>query len=233
MALPKLNSVSYELTLPSTGEKVEYRPFLVKEEKALMLAQQSGKEADMLRAVENIIEDCTFGKMKKGEHSFFDIEYVFLQLRAKSVGETVDVTVTCPDDKETRVSVKINLEDVKCVKNLEHKEKIELTEGIGIIMRHPKVADLMLIDSNNPETTFELIESCVHQIYDADNVYEKNDMDKKDLKDFIESLTHEQFQEVNAFFDTMPKVKHSVKVKNPNTGVDSEVVLEGMANFFG
>jgi hypothetical protein len=232
MALPKLNSVKYELTLPSTGEKVEYRPFLVKEEKALMIAQQSGKEADMLRAVETIIEDCTFGKMKKGDNAFFDIEYVFLQLRAKSVGETVDVAVTCPDDKQTRVTVKVNLEDVKCVKNVEHKEKIELTDTVGIIMRHPKIADLALIDSSNPETTFELIESCVHQIYDSDNVYEKTDMDKKDLKDFIESLTHEQFQQLNAFFETMPKVKHSVKVKNPNTGVEGEVVLEGMANFF-
>jgi len=232
MALPKLNSVKYELTLPSTGEKVEYRPFLVKEEKALMIAQQSGKEADMLRAVENIIEDCTFGKMKKGDNAFFDIEYVFLQLRAKSVGETVDVAVTCPDDKQTRVTVKVNLEEVKCVKNVEHKEKIELTDTVGIIMRHPKIADLALIDSSNPETTFELIESCVHQIYDSDNVYEKTDMDKKDLKDFIESLTHEQFQQLNAFFETMPKVKHSVKVKNPNTGVEGEVVLEGMANFF-
>ena len=233
MALPKLNSVTFELTLPSTGEKVEYRPFLVKEEKALMLAQQSGKEADMLRAVENIIEECTFGKMKKGEHAFFDIEYVFLQLRAKSVGETVDISVTCPDDKTSRVIVKVNLEEVKCVKNLEHKEKIELTDTIGIMMRAPKISDLALVDSNNPETTFELIESCVEQIYDADNVYEKTDMDKKDLKDFVESLTHEQFEEVNAFFDTMPKVKHSVKVKNPNTGVEGEVVLEGLANFFG
>src|SRR5210317_476296 len=232
MALPKLNSVKYELTLPSTGEKVEYRPFLVKEEKALMIAQQSGKQADMLRAVETIIEDCTFGKMKNGDNAFFDIEYVFLQLRAKSVGETVDVAVTYPDDKQTRVTVKINLEDVKCVRNVEHKEKIELTDTVGIIMSHPKIKDLALIDSKNPETTFDLIESCVHQIYDAETVYDKVDMDKKDLQEFIESMTHEQFQEVNAFFDTMPKVKHTVKVKNPKTGVESEVVLEGMANFF-
>ena len=232
MALPQLNSVKYELTLPSTGEKVEYRPFLVREEKALMIAQQSGVEADMLRAVENIIEDCTFGKVKKGEHPFFDIEYVFLQLRAKSVGETVDVSVTCPDDGKTKVSVKIKLDEVQCVRDIEHKEKFELTDTVGIIMSHPKVKDLALIDSKNPETTFDLIESCVHQIYDAENVYEKNDMNKKDLKEFIESMTHDQFQDINSFFETMPKVKHSVKVKNPNTGVEGEVVLEGMANFF-
>lgn len=232
MALPQLNSVKYELTLPSTGEKVEYRPFLVKEEKALMIAQNTGVEADMLRAVESIIEDCTFGKLKRGELPFFDIEYVFLQLRAKSVGETVDVSVTCPDDGKTKVIVKVNLEDVKCIRSVEHNEKIELTDTVGIIMSHPKIKDLTLVDSKKAESTFDLIESCVHQIYDAENVYEKNDMDKKDLQQFIESMTHEQFQKVNAFFDTMPKVKHSVKVKNPVTGVESEVVLEGMANFF-
>src|SRR6056300_721510 len=151
MALPQLNSVKYELTLPSTGEKVEYRPFLVKEEKALMIAQQSGVEADMLRAVENIIEDCSFGKLKRGELPFFDIEYVFLQLRAKSVGETVDVSVTCPDDGVTKVITKIKLDEVQCVRNVEHKEKIELTDTVGIIMSHPKIKDLALIDSKNPE----------------------------------------------------------------------------------
>jgi hypothetical protein len=220
------------LTLPSTGEKVDYRPFLVKEEKALMIAQATGEDKDMLRAIENIIEDCTFSKLKKGTLPYFDIEYVFLQLRAKSIGESVDVSVTCPDDGTTKVTVKVNLDKVKCVKEVGHDNKIPLTDTVGIIMRHPKIADLALIDSSNPETTFELIESCVHQIYDSDNVYEKTDMDKKDLKDFIESLTHEQFQQLNAFFETMPKVKHSVKVKNPNTGVEGEVVLEGMANFF-
>ena len=178
MALPQLNSVKYELTLPSTGEKVEYRPFLVKEEKALMIAQNTGVEADMLRAVESIIEDCTFGKLKRGELPFFDIEYVFLQLRAKSVGETVDVSVTCPDDGKTKVIVKVNLEDVKCIRSVEHNEKIELTDTVGIIMSHPKIKDLTLVDSKKAESTFDLIESCVHQIYDAENVYEKNDMDK-------------------------------------------------------
>ena len=232
MALPKLNSVSYELTLPSTGEKVEYRPFLVKEEKALMIAQATGEDKDMLRAIENIIEDCTFNKLKKGTLPYFDIEYVFLQLRAKSIGESVDVSVTCPDDGTTKVTVKVNLDKVKCVKEIGHDNKIPLTDTIGIIMRYPKVEDLIKVDSKDTESTFRMIESCVHQIYDADNVHESTDMSEEELRNFIEQMNHEQFQKVQDFFDTLPKVKHPVKVKNPNTGVEGEVVLEGMANFF-
>ena len=232
MALPQLNSVKYELTLPSTGEKVEYRPFLVKEEKALMIAQATGQDADMLRAIENIIEDCTFGKLKKGTLPYFDIEYVFLQLRAKSIGETVEVQVTCPDDKETKVTTKVKLDEVKCVKEVGHDNKIKLTDDIGIIMSYPKVEDLTKVDPKNTESTFKMIESCVHQIYDAENVYEKTDMSEEEIRTFIEQMNHEQFEKVQGFFDTLPKVKHPVKVKNPNTGVESEVVLEGMANFF-
>lgn len=232
MALPQLNSVKYELTLPSTSDKVEYRPFLVKEEKALMIAQATGQDADMLRAIENIIEDCTFGKLKKGTLPYFDIEYVFLQLRAKSIGESVDVSVTCPDDKETKVTVKINLEHVKCVREVGHDTKIPLTDTIGIIMKYPKVEDLIKVDPKDAESTFRMIESCVHQIYDAENVYEGADMSEEELRNFIEQMNHEQFEKVQGFFDSLPKVKHPVKVKNPNTGVESEVVLEGMANFF-
>jgi hypothetical protein len=232
MALPQLNSVKYELTLPSTGEKVDYRPFLVKEEKALMIAQATGEDKDMLRAIENIIEDCTFSKLKKGTLPYFDIEYVFLQLRAKSIGESVDVSVTCPDDGTTKVTVKVNLETVKCVKEVGHDNKIPLTDTVGIIMNYPKVADLIKVDPKDTESTFRMIESCVHQIYDADNVYESTDMSEEELRNFIEQMNHEQFQKVQEFFDTLPKVKHPVKVKNPNTGVESEVVLEGMANFF-
>jgi hypothetical protein len=233
MALPKLASAKFELTLPSTGEKIEYRPFLVKEEKALMIAQQSNKTEDMMRVVQDVIQACTFDKVDGKNLPTFDLEYVFLQLRAKSVGETVELNVTCPDDNETKVKVSVNLEDVQCHKEVAHDTNIRLTDEIGLIMDYPKVDTVAKVDMKNEiESTFAVIKSCVRQVYDSNNVYEKVDMDPADLDEFIESMSHEQFQKVQTFFDTMPKVKHLVKVKNPKTGVESEVVLQGMQDFF-
>lgn len=233
MALPKLASAKFELTLPSTGEKIEYRPFLVKEEKALMIAQQSNKTEDMMRVVQDVIQACTFDKVDGKNLPTFDLEYVFLQLRAKSVGETVELNVTCPDDNETKVKVSVNLEDVQCHKEVAHDTNIRLTDEIGLIMDYPKVDTVAKVDMKNEiESTFAVIKSCVRQVYDSNNVYEKADMDPADLDEFIESMSHEQFQKVQTFFDTMPKVKHLVKVKNPKTGVESEVVLQGMQDFF-
>lgn len=233
MALPKLASAKFELTLPSTGEKIEYRPFLVKEEKALMIAQQSNKTEDMMRVVQDVIQACTFDKVDGKNLPTFDLEYVFLQLRAKSVGETVELSVTCPDDNETKVKVSVNLEDVQCHKEVAHDTNIRLTDEIGLIMDYPKVDTVAKVDMKNEvESTFAVIKSCVRQVYDSNNVYEKVDMDPADLDEFIESMSHEQFQKVQTFFDTMPKVKHLVKVKNPKTGVESEVVLQGMQDFF-
>lgn len=233
MALPKLASAKFELTLPSTGEKIEYRPFLVKEEKALMIAQQSNKTEDMMRVVQDVIQACTFDKVNGKNLPTFDLEYVFLQLRAKSVGETVELNVTCPDDNETKVKVSVNLEDVQCHKEVAHDTNIRLTDEIGLIMDYPKVDTVAKVDMKNEiESTFAVIKSCVRQVYDSNNVYEKVDMDPADLDEFIESMSHEQFQKVQTFFDTMPKVKHLVKVKNPKTGVESEVVLQGMQDFF-
>ena len=233
MALPSLGVAKYDLTLPSTGEKVEYRPFLVKEEKVLMMAQSTGNDDDMLKAIEQIIENCTFGNIKSDTLPFFDIEYVFLKLRSKSIGEVVEVNVTCPDDMETKVPVKINLTDIECARSVTHTNKIELTDSIGIILDYPRVSNITSIMKNgDAEAGYEITKSCISQIYDAENVYDRVDMDEKELDEFIESMTHDQFKKVQEFFDTMPKVKHSVKVKNPNTGVESEVVLEGMNNFF-
>lgn len=231
MALPKLASAKYELTLPSNGEKVEFRPFLVKEEKLLLMAQSAGGEKDQIRAIKDIINNCTFGKVDANTLPFFDLEYVFLQLRAKSVGEKTKISVTCPDDKETKVQVEINLADIKCVTNVEHNNKIELGDGIGIMMKYPMI-DIMAAQSDKPEAAFEIIKNCVDSIYDAENVTDRKDMDEKELNEFIESMTHEQFEKMNNFFTTMPRVKEEVKVKNPNTGVESTVVLEGMASFF-
>lgn len=231
MALPKLASAKYELTLPSNGEKVEFRPFLVKEEKLLLMAQSAGGEKEQITAIKDIINNCTFGKVDANTLPFFDLEYVFLQLRAKSVGEKTKISVTCPDDKETKVQVEINLADIKCVTNVEHNNKIELGDGIGIMMKYPMI-DIMAAQTDKPEAAFEIIKNCVDSIYDAENVTDRKDMDEKELNEFIESMTHEQFEKMNNFFTTMPRVKEEVKVKNPNTGVESTVVLEGMASFF-
>jgi hypothetical protein len=231
MALPKLASAKYELTLPSNGEKVEFRPFLVKEEKLLLMAQSAGTEKDQIRAIKDIINNCTFGKVDANTLPFFDLEYVFLQLRAKSVGEKTKISVTCPDDKKTKVQVEINLADIKCVTNVEHNNKIELGDGIGIMMKYPMI-DIMAAQTDKPEAAFEIIKNCVDSIYDAENVTDRKDMDEKELNEFIESMTHEQFEKMNNFFTTMPRVKEEVKIKNPNTGVESTVVLEGMASFF-
>jgi|TARA_B100000035_G_scaffold209413_1_gene179113 hypothetical protein len=233
MALPRLASSKYELTLPSTGQKVEYRPFLVKEEKALMIAQQTGKESDMIRAVQNIVSACTFEAVNSKSMPLFDLEYVFLQLRSKSVGEVAKLKVKCPDDGETEVEVDVPLEDITCVKEVGHDTKIPLTDSIGIIMNYPTVDMMLNLDlKDETATTFEIIKSCVHQIYDADNVYVRNDMEEKDLDEFIDSMSHDQFEKLSEFFDTMPKVKYPVKVKNPKTGVESEVVLQGLSDFF-
>jgi len=233
MALPKLASAKFELTLPSTGEKVEYRPFLVKEEKALMIAQQAGKSEDIMRAVKDVITSCTFEKVDAEKLPIFDLEYIFINLRAKSVGEIVKLMVTCPDDNTTKVQVDVDLTKIECHKEVGHDTNIRLTDEIGLIMDYPKVSSVTELDLDNEmESTFNVIKSCVRQVYDSNNVYEKVDMDKNDLDEFIESMTHDQFERVQEFFNTMPKVRHMIKVKNPKTGVDGEVVLEGMQSFF-
>ena len=232
MALPQLATAKYELTLPSTGEKVEYRPFLVKEEKILMIAQSTGEQKDILLAVEQIIDTCTFGKLNVKTLPMFDLEYVFLQLRSKSVGAETEVQVTCPDDRETKVPVKINLEEIQCIKEVGHDNNIKLTDTIGVVMDYPRVTSIQFMQDNDAQTAFDIIKDCVRQIYDLENVYDKQDMDSKELDEFLESMSHDQFEKIQEFFNTMPKVKHTVKVKNPNTGVESDVVLEGLSSFF-
>jgi hypothetical protein len=231
MALPKLASAKYELTLPSNGKKVEFRPFLVKEEKLLLMAQSAGAETDQIRAIKDIIHNCTFDSVDANTLPFFDLEYVFLQIRAKSIGEKAKIQVTCPDDGVTKVEVEVNLGEVKCVNNVEHSDKIELGDGIGIMMKYPKI-DVMTQAGDDANSAFNVIKGCIASIYDNENVTDRKDMDEKELDTFIESMTHQQFEDMNNFFITMPRVKEEVSVKNPNTGVESKVVLEGMASFF-
>ena len=234
MALPVLNNPNYEMELPSTGEKIEYRPFLVKEQKILMMAMESKDTSAQSKAVVDIIKNCTFGKIDDKVEGLptFDIEYMFLQIRQKSVGETVDITVTCPDDGETKVPVTVNLEDINVVKTEGHTNTIMLTDKIGMSMKYPTMKQIMSYDLNkldSMEGTFGIIQDCLESIFDDDQVYDE--MNKKELSDFIEQMTTDQFQKVTEFFTTMPKLKHTVKVTNPNTGVENEIVLEGMQSF--
>lgn len=232
MALPSLNASRHELTLPSTGEKVAFRPFLVKEEKLLMIAQNSENQNEIALALEQIIDACTFNKLNVKELPTFDMEYIFIQLRSKSVGSITKVNVTCPDDNETKVPVEIDLNQVQCIKTEGHDPNIKLTDDIGMIMGYPKLNEMSSLELEKQEVVFDLIASCVKQIYDKDNVYEKTDMNKKELTEFIDSMTHNQLIKVQEFFETAPKVKHTINVMNPNTNVESEVVIEGMNSFF-
>ena len=236
MALPTINTPTYELVVPSTDEKIKYRPFLVKEEKILLIASESGKQEDIINAIKQIATACTFGKLKIGRMPMFDVEYIFLQIRAKSVGEVSELTLIAPDDKETRVNVEIDLSEVKVQVQDDHTNKIELTDEMGIYMQYPTVdtfskSGMTEITASN---MFEVISACIAQIYDkkGEEVWEAKDSTKKELIDFIEQLSSKQFAEIQKFFDTMPKLKHVVTVKNPKTKVETDVVLSGLSDFF-
>ena len=234
MALPVLNNPNYEMVLPSTGEKIEFRPFLVKEQKILMMALESKDTSAQTRAITDIIENCTFGKLtdKLSSLPTYDIEYMFLQIRCKSVGETVELMITCPDDEETKVPVSINLEDINVIKTEGHSETVMITDTIGMTMKHPTMKQIMSYDlakMDGIESSFGIINDCLVNVFSQDEVWE--DWSDKEVQDFIEQMTTDQFVKVTDFFTTMPKLKHIVKVTNPNTGVESEVALEGMQSF--
>ena len=235
MALPQLNAPSYEMVVPSTGDTVKYRPFLIKEQKVLMIAQETGNEKDMARAMCDIVKSCTNGEIKNPEKlPTFDIEYMFLQLRAKSTGAEIELQITCPDDGETQVPVTVNLEEVGVQKSEDHSTEIMITDTIGLKMKYPSMMDISKYQVGKTKTvdlTFGVIKDCLESIFDEEQVYE--DMPKKEVDTFIESMNTEQFGKLQKFFDTMPKVKHTIKVTNPNTKVESEVIVEGMQNFLG
>jgi hypothetical protein len=235
MPLPKLVAPTYELELPSTGQKIKYRPFLVKEEKILLLAMESEDEKQMISAVQTILKNCIQTKVKVDDLSIFDIEYLFLNIRAKSVGEEIELNVTCPDDGETVVPVSINVEDVKVQKSDDHQRIISLTDNISLVMKYPSME--MFVQTNftgnmKAEDVFELASSCIDQVVEGEEVYEVKSFSKKEINDFLDSLDTSQFLQVQKFFETMPKLSHTVTVTNPNTKKDNEVVIEGLASFF-
>ena len=236
MALPKINTPTYELVIPSTDEKIEYRPFLVKEEKILLIAMESGQQKDIITAIKQIVTACTFGKLKIGRMPMFDVEYLFLNIRAKSVGEISELKLIAPDDKKTKVDVEVDLSTIQVQEEEGHTNKIELTDEMGIYMQYPTVDTFgeSGISDINASNMLEVITGCIAQIYDkkGEEVFEAKDQTKKEMLDFVEQLNSKQFQDVQSFFDTAPKLKHEITIKNPKTKVESKVVLSGLGDFF-
>ena len=237
MALPKLITPTYELEIPSTDEKIKYRPFLVKEEKILMMAMESKAAADITQAVKDIVNECTFNKVNISNMPMFDVEYIFLQIRSKSVGEVSKLKLLCPDDGKTYAEVELDLNEVKVQVGDNHTNKIELDNGMGMIMTYPTIdsfKDSGLKDIN-ASNMLEVISGCVLQIYEEEGkkTYDSKDQTKKELSEFIEQLSTKQFKDVQKFFETMPKLKHEITITNPKTKKDSKITLTGLNDFFG
>ena len=235
MALPKLNVPKYKLKLPSDGRTVNYRPFLVKEEKLLLVATETGEQSEIIDAIKDIIKNCT-DLDSVDNLATFDIEYLFLQIRTKSVGESIKLSVTCPDDNETPVEVSIPLDEIKVVKTRGHKKDLKVSDDVTITMGYPKLDTFISMNftGEDPgmEQIFDMAASCLETISDAEQVYECSDTPKKEILEFFDQMDTKQFTMIQNFFETMPKLQHKVKVTNPNTNVESEVVLEGLASFF-
>ena len=241
MPLPKIATPSYELELPSTGKTIQYRPFLVKEEKLLVIALESEDTKQITNAIKAVIRACILTKGIKVETlPTFDIEFLFLNIRGKSVGEDIDVKLTCPDDNETEVNVNVNLDDIQVEKPEGHTNQIKLDKNLMMELKYPSLNEFIKnnFDPNdttkNPmEQSFDLIGSCINKIYNEDDVWAASDCSKKEINDFLDSMNSTQFKEVEKFFETMPRLSHTIKVINPKTKVESDVVLEGLASFFG
>ena len=238
MPLPKIATPTYELELPSTGTTVKYRPFLVKEEKVLVIALESEDNKQITNAIKAVLKSCILSKgIKVEDLPTFDIEYLFLNIRGKSVGEDLEVNIICPDDEVTQVPVTIALDEIEVQKDDNHTNKIKVDDSIMMEMKYPSLDQFIknnfdFNDKNMMDQSFDLIATCIDKIYTEDEVWASADCTKKEMKDFLEQMNSNQFKEIEKFFETMPKLSHSVSVTNPNTKVKSEVVLEGLASFF-
>ena len=238
MPLPKIATPTYELELPSTGQSIKYRPFLVKEEKVLVIALESEDNKQITTAIKAVLKSCILTKGVKVESlPTFDIEYLFLNIRGKSVGEELEVNVICPDDGETTVAVTIDLDDIEVQKDENHSNKIKIDDSIMMELKYPSLDQFIknnfdFNDKNAMDQSFDLIASCIDKVYTEDEVWATADCTKKEVKEFLESMNSQQFKEIEAFFESMPKLSHTINVTNPNTKVESEVTLEGLASFF-
>jgi len=243
MPLPTVATPTYELTLPSNKKTIKYRPFLVKEEKILILAMESGNSKDITNAVKNTLKDCILTRgIKIDSLPSFDIEYLFLNIRAKSVGESVELIITCPDDNETRVDVTVNIDEIEVVIPESHTSEVKVDDNITVKMKYPSLQEF--IDNNfdfsgqsgskeTIEKSFDIVASCVDMVYTKDASWSAADVTKKELIEWLQTFDSNQFKGIEEFFDTMPKLSHTLTVKNPNTGVENEIVLEGLSSFFG
>ena len=241
MPLPTIATPTYELTLPSTGKKIKYRPFLVKEEKLLILALDSKDQVEITNSVKDVLKKCVLTRgIKIDDLPTFDIEYLFLNVRAKSVGEDINLVVTCPDDKETEVPVTIYVDEIEVIKSKEHSKDITLDKDMTLRMKYPSLNQF--VENNfdvedNPETTvsktFQLVADCMETVFTKEDAWDSNDYSPEERMQFIEQLSSKQFKEVEKFFATMPKLSHTIEVTNPNTKKKSSIVLEGLADFFG
>ena len=238
MALPVANTAKYELMLPSQQKTIKFRPFLVKEEKVLLMAMESGESKEMLSAIKEIVKSCTFGEMQAEDYPMFDIEYVFLQIRSKSVGEKTKLKILCPDDGKTYADTEIDLSKIEVYVDDDHSPNIMIDEDrkLGVVMRYPALKDVdadTLQGDINIQKTYKMITNCIDQIYEDEKVYLRKDTSDKELQEFVDNLSAEQMQKLSKFYNTMPRLEHKVKVKNPKTEVESEVTLKGLASFFG
>ena len=238
MPLPKISAPTYELELPSTKETIKYRPFLVKEEKLLLIAMESDDTKQITNAIKTVIKNCIETKNIKVESlPTFDIEFLFLNIRGKSVGEEIEVNVICPDDEETNVAIKLNIDEVQVKRDENHTNKIKLDDDLMMEMKYPSLDQFIknnfdMSSGNAMEQSFDLVASCVDKVYNEEEVWSASDFTKKEMVEFLDQMNSSQFKEIEKFFETMPKLSHTVKVKNPKTGVESDVILEGLSSFF-
>ena len=238
MPLPKINTPTYELTLPSNNKKIKYRPFLVREEKILIMALETENSEDISNAVVDILSECILTKgVDVTKLATLDIEYLFLNVRSKSVGETVEVNVVCPDDNKTSVQMEINLDSIKVQKTRGHKNIIKLDDQYSMKLKYPSLDEFIgnnfdINEGSAVDKSLSMISSCIEIVYDEEESWNASDSTKQELEEFVEQLNSKQFKSIEKFFETMPKLSHKLKVKNPTTEVESEVVLEGLASFF-
>ena len=236
MALPKLNTPVHVLELPSTGEEIKFRPFLVKEQKLLMLAQESEDDKQIFEAMTTIIKSCTFDRVDTETSPLFDIEYIFLKLRAKSVGEKAKLRLLCPDDEKTYVNKEIDLDKIQIQMTEGHTNITNITDKIKIVMKYPRLSDMRNVEQmglNTVTQAFTILKHCIWEVHDGEKVYNRVDISDKDIEEFIDSFDTTQLEKVMSFFETMPKLRHVTKIVNPKTKVESEITIEGLQSFLG